>query len=138
MAIRLHSSGTLPWVPEVFHAWFPVSGLQSDPHEKRGFSRGFAARVKDNNAHSRSFFLFRRSYLWPNSARKTSCTQGTGTFAHMLILCKKVCVCKPLAFIGKTVKKCVKNSLKYCTFMKTHFHTFSFRLNDFFPMSVHL
>ena len=35
---RLHSSGTLPWVPEAFHARFPVSSLQSDPREKRGFS----------------------------------------------------------------------------------------------------
>lgn len=36
-------------MPEAFHARFPVSGLQSDPREKQWFfSRGFAARVKDN------------------------------------------------------------------------------------------
>ena len=64
MAIRLvHSSGTLPWVPEAFHARFPVSSLQIDPHEKRGFSHSFAACVKDNKARSRSFFFFAASGL---------------------------------------------------------------------------
>ena len=54
----------------------------------------------------------------------------SGTFARTLIL-RKV---KPLAFIGKTLKKYVKKSLKYHTFMKTHFNTFSFRLNNLFLM----
>ena len=40
----------------------------------------------------------------------------SGTFAHILILGK------PLAFIGRTLKKYVKISLKYHTFMKTHFN----------------
>ena len=44
---------------------------------------------------------------------------SSGTFACTLILCK------PPAFIGKTLKKYVKNKLKYHTFMKTHFDTFS-------------
>ena len=30
---------------------------------------------------------------------------------------------EPLAFIGKTLEKYVKNSLKYRTFMKTHFNS---------------
>ena len=47
----------LPWVPEAFHAWFPVSSLQSELHEKQGFS--FAARVEDNKARPRSFFATR-------------------------------------------------------------------------------
>ena len=41
---------------------------------------------------------------------------SSGTFARTLILRK------PLAFIGKTLKKYVTNSLKYRTFMKTHFN----------------
>ena len=40
------------------------------------------------------------------------------TFAHTLILHK------PLAFIGKTLKKYIKNSLKYQNFMKTHNYVF--------------
>ena len=39
-----------------------------------------------------------------------------GTLAHTLILPK------PLTFIGKTLKKYIKNSLKYRTLMKTHFN----------------
>ena len=42
--------------------------------------------------------------------------RSSGTFARTLILRK------PLAFIGKTLKKYVKNSLKYCTFVETHFN----------------
>ena len=57
---------------------------------------------------------------------------SSGTFARTLILRK------PLAFIGRTLKKYVKNSLKYRTFMKTRFIVFSSRLMDLFLMSVHL
>ena len=57
---------------------------------------------------------------------------SSGTFACTLILRK------PLAFIGRTLKKYVKNSLKYRTFMKTRFIVFSSRLMDLFLMSVHL
>ena len=39
---------------------------------------------------------------------------SSGTFARTLR--------KPLVFIGKTLKKYVKNSLKYRTLMKTHFN----------------
>ena len=105
MAIRLHSSGTLPWVLEAFHMRFLVSSIQGDLHEKQGFSHRFAARVKDSKARPHSFFLFCGSCLWPNNVGKTSGTQGNGTFARMLILCK------PLAFIGKTLKTYLKNSL---------------------------
>ena len=53
---------------------------------------------------------------------------SSGTFARMLILRK------PLVFICRTLKKHVKNSLKYHTSWKHILITFSSR----FPMSVHL
>ena len=42
---------------------------------------------------------------------------SSGTFARTLIFHK------PLVFISKTLKKYVKNSLKYRAFMKTHFNS---------------
>ena len=48
---------------------------------------------------------------------------SSGTFARTLILHK------PLAFISKTLKKYVKNSLKYRAFMKTHFNYVFIQLN---------
>ena len=53
----------------------------------------------------------------------------SGTFARTLIL-RKV---KPLAFIGKTLKKYVKNSLKYRTFMKTHLNYISIQIKRLIP-----
>ena len=44
--IVIQSKHRVPWVPEAFHARFPVSSLQS-------------ARVKDNKACPRSFFAAR-------------------------------------------------------------------------------
>ena len=96
---HLKCLSALPWVPEAFHARLPVSSLQSYPREKRVFSLGRLCRSCERQQSSQ-FFLFRRSCLWPNNARKTSGTQGTGIFARKLILCK------PLVFICKTLKKC--------------------------------
>ena len=52
---------------------------------------------------------------WYNQLFNTD-KQITGSFLRTLILCK------PLVFICKTLKKYVKNSLKYHTFIKTYFN----------------
>ena len=72
--------------------------------------------LKTTKLVRRSFFFFAARAFGRTTREKP-----------LVPLARTLILCKPLAFIGKTLKKYVKNSLKYRALMKTHFKTESAR-----------